>query len=454
MTKVGERMRNGGSSVRARTTAGAVMAVGLALLIASIALVVLMQRTMERNVTSAARLRALDVVASIEANQSFPDLMTRDDDVFVQIIDGKGKVLASSPSLEGVPVVAQLHPGESTIIQEPPIDDDDPFSVVAEEARTSTGSLMVLVGRNLDLVRESISSITLTLLTGVPLLLLVVAFTTWSVTGRSLSPVESMRKEVAGISQADLHRRLPLPSGNDEVARLARTLNGMLERLDETRKREQRFVSDASHELRNPIAAIRHLTEVALAHPAGTSLEVLAEEVLFEDLRLQNLAEGLLLLARADERTLEVSAVPLDLDDLVLDEARRLKQTTSLRIETAGVNAARTKGDRVHLQRVIQNLADNAARHATSIVSFSVQEVERHVSLRVDDDGPGVPVGSREFIFERFARLDHARDRKHGGTGLGLAIVAEIVAAHEGRTSVQESPLGGARFEVFLPSGS
>lgn len=181
-------MRNGSSSVRARTTAGAVMAVGLALLIASIALVVLMQRTMERNVTSAARLRALDVVASIEANQSLPDLMTRDDDVFVQIIDGKGKVLASSPSLEGDPVVAQLHPGESTIIQEPPIDDDDPFSVVAEEARPSTGSLMVLVGRNLDLVRESISSITLTLLTGVPLLLLVVAFTTWSVSPVVPSP--------------------------------------------------------------------------------------------------------------------------------------------------------------------------------------------------------------------------------------------------------------------------
>ena len=454
MLKVGERVRNAGSSVRARTSAGAVMAVGLALLIASIALVALMQRTMERNVTSAARLRAQDVVASIEGGQPFSDLTTRDDDVFVQIIDSEGKVLASSPSLEGDPVVTPLEPDESTIVQGQPIDDDDPFSVVAEDARTSTGSLTVLVGRNLDLVRETTSSITRTLLIGVPLLLLVVAITTWKVTGRSLSPVESMRKEVAGISHADLHRRLPLPRGNDEVARLARTLNGMLERLDEARRREQRLVSDASHELRNPIAAIRHLTEVALAHPARTSLEALAGEVLSEDLRLQDLAEGLLLLARADEHTLEVFAVPLDLDDLVLDEARRLKQTTSLRIETAGVSAARTKGDRAYLQRVIQNLADNAARHASSIVGFSVQGIDGQVKLRVDDDGPGVPVGSREPIFERFARLDQARDREHGGAGLGLAIVAEIVAAHGGQTSVQDSPLGGARFEVFLPGAS
>lgn len=447
-------MRNAASSVRARTTAGAVLAVGMALLIASIALVGLMQRTMERNVTSATRLRAHDVVASIESGQPLSTLTTPDDDVFVQVVDGEGKVLAASPSLEGDPVVASLRAGESTIVQEPPIEDDDPFVVVAEEAQTSSGRLTVLVGRNLDLVRETIASVIRVLLSGVPLLLLVVAITTWKVTGRSLAPVENMRREVAGISQADLHRRLPLPPGKDEVARLAHTLNGMLERLDEARKREHRLVSDASHELRNPIAAIRQLTEVALAHPDRTSIEGLAGEILSEDLRLQDLAEGLLLLARADEHSLDMSASTVDLDDLVLEEARRLKQTTALRIETAGVSAARTKGDRIHLQRVIQNLADNAARHASSVVGFSVREIDGQVSLQVDDDGPGVPPGSRELIFERFARLDQARDREHGGAGLGLAIVAEIVAAHGGRAAVLDSPLGGARFEVSLPRAS
>ena len=201
-----------------------------------------------------------------------------------------------------------------------------------------------------------------------------------------------MRKEVSAISQADLHRRLEAPHGDDEVSRLARTLNGMLERLDVAHRREQQLVSDAAHELRNPIAAIRHLTEVALAHPEGTTLEALAAEILAEDLRLQDLAEGLLLLARADEFALEMSAVPIDLDDLVLEEARRLKLTPSLRVQTTGVGPARTTGDRSHLKRVVQNLADNAARHASSTVGFSVQDIGEQVRLTVDDDGPGVPV--------------------------------------------------------------
>ncbi|MBA2726318.1 MAG: HAMP domain-containing protein [Actinobacteria bacterium] len=449
-----KRIRYAASSVRALTTAGAVLAVGIAMLIASIALVGLMHRTMERNVTAATRLRAHDIVTNIESGRSLSTLAPPDDDVFVQIVDTSGKVLAASPSLEGDPVVAPIRPGESVIVQEPPIGDDDPFVVVAEDAQSSAGSLIVLVGRNLDLVRETIASVTRTLFTGVPLLLIVVAITTWLVTGRSLSPVENMRREVSQISQVDLHRRLPLPRGNDEVARLALTLNGMLARLDEARKREQRLLSDASHELRNPIAAIRQLTEVALVHPSRTSIEELAGEVLSEDLRLQDLAEGLLLLARADEHSLEISASTIDLDDLVLEEARRLKQTTAHRIDTTGISAARTRGDRVHLQRVVQNLADNAARHASSVIGFSVREVDGRISLQVDDDGPGVPIGSREFIFERFTRLDEARDRMHGGAGLGLAIVAEIVAAHGGTAMVLDSPLGGARFEVSLPRSS
>lgn len=407
---------------------------------------------MERNVASAARLRALDVIGSLEAGQDLATLAIDDDDVFVQIIDGSGSILAASPSLEGDPVVAFLQPGESVVVETPPIDDDDPFIVVAEAARIGTDDVTVLLGRNLDLVKETIATVKRTLLIGLPLLLLIVAATTWKVTGRSLSPVENMRKEVAEISHAELHRRLDLPPGNDEVARLGQTLNGMLERLDEARKREQRLVSDASHELRNPIASIRQLTEVAIAHPEGTSLESLAQGVLAEDLRLQDLAEGLLLLARADEHRLEMSAVALDIDDLVFEEARRLKQTSVNRIETAGVSADRIKGDRSHLQRVVQNLADNADRHASSVVSFSVQESEGLVTIRVDDDGPGVPRGSREVIFERFARLDQARDREHGGAGLGLAIVAEIAAAHGGRVTAEDSPLGGARFEVVLPS--
>jgi signal transduction histidine kinase len=442
------------SSVRVRTTVGAVLVLAIALLLASIALVSLMQRAMQRNVTSAARLRANDLVASIESGQPLPSLTTGDDDVFIQIVGEDGRILAASPSLEGDPVVASLQPGGAIVVEQPPNEDDDPFVVVAQEARTPDGNLTVLVGRNLDLVGETIAAVTGTLAAGVPLLVLVVAITTWKVTGRSLSPVENMREEVTGISQADLHRRLQVPPGDDEVTRLARTLNQMLERLDDAHRREQRFVSDASHELRNPIATIRHLTEVALAHPDRTSVQAMATEILSEDLRLQDLAEGLLLLARADEHILEILAVPVDLDDLVLEEARRLKERTSLSIETTRVGAARTIGDRAHLQRVLRNLGDNAARHAAASIGFSVQNSGQNVSFAVDDDGPGVAQESRRLIFERFARLDEARDRERGGAGLGLSIVEEIISAHGGRVVVGESPLGGARFEVFLPAAT
>jgi signal transduction histidine kinase len=427
------------------------MVLGTALFLASFALVILSRQTMEGNVTSAARLRASDLVEAIESGRPLEPFADTDDDTLIQVVDEGGDILISSPSLQGDPVLARLQPGDSTIVPHPPIDDDDPFTVVAEEARTPDSTVTVLVGRNLDLVREATATTTRTLFVGVPLLLSVVALTTWVVTGRSLAPVEDMRSEVAGITQADLHRRLPLPQGKDEVARLAHTMNGMLERLEEGRNREQRLVSDASHELRNPIAAIRHLTEVAIAHPDRTSLEILAAEVLSEDLRLQDLAEGLLLLARADEHALKMSAVPVDLDDLVLDEVRRLKQGTSLRIESGEVRGARTMGDPRYLQRVVENLAANAAQHAASAVVFSLSEDGSTVLLQIDDDGPGIPLHSREAIFERFTRLDEARGRQQGGAGLGLAIVAEIVGAHGGRVAATQSPLGGARFEVVLP---
>jgi signal transduction histidine kinase len=288
-------------------------------------------------------------------------------------------------------------------------------------------------------------------LISIPVLLLIVGITTWKVTGRALAPVEAIRKEVAEISTSELHRRVPEPEGDDEITRLSQTMNDMLNRLEEGRRRQQQLVSDASHELRNPIAAIRNHAEVALRHPEATDVPTLASEVLDEDLRLLHLAENLLLLARADERTLQMSSDPLDLDDLVLEEAKRLSSTTDLRIETSGVGAARTDGDRLSLQRVVRNLADNAARHATSVVSFSVRETDGLVVLHVDDDGSGVPVEARTSVFERFTRLDEARDRERGGAGLGLAIVAEIVAAHGGSAAVFDAPLGGARFEVTLP---
>jgi signal transduction histidine kinase len=287
---------------------------------------------------------------------------------------------------------------------------------------------------------------------GLPVLLLVVAFITWKVVGRSLSPVEAMRAEVDRISSSELQRRVPEPGGSDEISRLAATMNRMLARLEASQARQRRFVSDASHELRSPVASIRQNAEVALAHPEMTDTRGLAETVLAESLRVQRLVEDLLLLANADERRAPRADKEVDLDDLVFEEAALVRNGGKVKVDTEGVGAGRVRGDALQLRRAVGNLAENAARHAGSQVSFSLSENDGYVVLRVDDDGPGIPAEQRERVFERFVRLDQARDREGGGSGLGLAIVAEIVAAHGGTVTAGQSPLGGARIELFLPN--
>jgi signal transduction histidine kinase len=261
-----------------------------------------------------------------------------------------------------------------------------------------------------------------------------------------------MRAEVEAISNRQLHRRVPHPPGKDEIARLAMTMNRMLARLEQGQARQRRFVSDASHELRSPVATIRQHAEVALSHPDGTSIEELAEIVLKEDVRLQRLVEDLLLLSRMDEGTLGRHTESVDLDDLLFEEAKRLRGTTNLRIDTGSVSAGRVSGHRGQLDKLVRNLIDNAARHAQGAVALSLREADGVVVLIVDDDGEGIPRSERGRVFERFVRLEAARDRDSGGSGLGLAIVTEIAAAHRAAVAVVDSPLGGTRLEVRFPT--
>ena len=194
-------------------------------------------------------------------------------------------------------------------------------------------------------IDESVEIVTFWLLIGVPVLLLVVGGTTWFVVGRALAPVEAIRQEVDAISGAELYRRVPQPGSDDEIGRLATTMNLMLDRLEASQARQRRFISDASHELRSPVASIRQYAEVALAHPGRVSSSELAENVLADDLRVQHLVDDLLLLTLADEQMLGLSTRPVDVDDLVFAEARRLRDTTALSIDTHAVSAGQVAGD-------------------------------------------------------------------------------------------------------------
>ena len=211
------------------------------------------------------------------------------------------------------------------------------------------------------------------LVVGLPLLLLVLALVVWGVVGRALEPVESIRREVESISTEELHRRVPVPGTEDEIGRLAGTMNEMLQRLEAGQERQRRFVSDASHELRSPVASIRQHAEVAIAHPDAARAEDLARVVLEEDLRLQRLVEDLLLLARMDERDARRMEV-VDLDDVVFTEVDRSRSGTSKKIESRAVSAGRVEGDPRALARLVANLLDNAVRHAASKVEVSLIE--------------------------------------------------------------------------------
>ncbi|MGH2651087.1 MAG: histidine kinase dimerization/phospho-acceptor domain-containing protein, partial [Actinomycetota bacterium] len=358
-------------TVRVRTTLVAVVVVGVALLVGSLALVGVLRDTLTREVRNAARIRGKEVAAVLESGtESIALAVTDEEEQLIQILDEEGGVVASSRNIEGKPAVARIMPGGSTEI-EVPVDDGD-FLAVATAANTAEGRFIVVVARSLEDVTDPTRAVTSLLFIGLPALLLVVAVTTWRAVGRALAPVEAMRSEVDEISAAELHRRVPDPPGKDEISRLAHTMNRMLGRLERAQARHRRFISDVSHELRSPVASIRQHAEVALAHPERTSTSELAETVLAENHRLQGLVDDLLLLARADEHTLGLRRNPVDLDDLVFAEARRLRGTTGLRIDTTEVSAGRVEGDATGLARVLRNLGDNAARHARSRVSFGV----------------------------------------------------------------------------------
>lgn len=379
-----------------------------------------------------------------------PGLLALDDTEasLVQVLDAAGTVVASSSNITGRPPIADLLPEEARTLDQVPIPTGYAYRAVARD--TADGQYVVLVARTLEPVSEGTSVVVISLLCGIPILLLLVAVTTWEVTGMSLRPVEGIRRQVAEISDSELDRRVPEPIGDDEIARLARTMNAMPGRLQSSRDRQRRFVSDASHELRSPIASIRHQIETALAHPNGTSLDALLPDLLTEDLRMQKLVEDLLLLARADENTVTTVARPVDLDDVVLAEAHRLRQRGAVRVEAREVSAGRVLGDAAALHRLVRNLTDNAERYAGSVVRLGVHSQSGPIKLTVADDGPGVPAAEQGRIFERFVRLDNARARDTGGAGLGLAIVAAVATAHGGTVHVETAD--GARFVVILPA--
>ncbi len=433
--------------MRARTTLGATVVVAVALLIGAFSFYGILSSSIHASAERAAEQRLDELAERFDGPGGGPGgergIDSLDDEI-VQIIGEDGAVRAASEDardeLGSSPLPVSDASQTLTIGGEP--------MLVISDGIENDETLVLAV--SIEDGADTLATVAVLLAVAVPLLLLLVAVTTWLVVGRALRPVSRIREEVDGITAEHLHRRVEVPPSSDEIAALATTMNRMLDRLDASATAQRRFVSDASHELRSPLATIRQHAELAQAHPATTSIGELAEVVSDEGLRLQGIVESLLLLARLDEGGGGTHDEAIDLDDVALGEVRRLR-SQGVEVDGSGIRAARVTGDPRLLGQLLRNLADNAVRHSAGRVAISVIPEDSWVFVTVEDDGGGVPTDERERIFERFVRLDEARSRDAGGSGLGLAIVQGIAAASGGTVSVDASRWGGARFVVTLP---
>src|SRR3954454_3762124 len=237
-------------------------------------------------------------------------------------------------------------------------------------------------------IESSVHTLKTTLFWAIPGLVLLVGVIAWGVTGRALRPVETIRAEVTAISHTNLDQRVSEPSARDEVGLLARTMNQMLDRLQDASDRQRQFVSDASHELRSPVAAMRATGEVALAHPNAADWPIVVRRMLTEDDRMEHIVGDLLELARGEET--ELPDMNIDLDDVALEEVAHARRS-GIAIQSGAVSAGRVRGSREQLTRVVRNLLDNATRHATQTVRIGLATDGGAVPGPVDHAVPGAP---------------------------------------------------------------
>lgn len=444
-----------GLGVRGRIASAATIAVAMVLVLVGVAFVALLQRDLLRGVDASARARAQDIVALSKG--TLPSVLpaAQDDGSVVQVLDSRGRVLAASGNIEGESALIRpnpvLHGTAISTLSGLPIGNGERFRVLQQAVGTGMQQRTIVVAFSLAPVEETIKSARTLLLEVLPAALLLTALVTWLGVGRAFVPVEHIRRRVAAIGASDLSKRVPLPAAHDEVHRLGETMNSMLERLEASAGRQRRFVADASHELRSPLANIQASLEVALARQDLDLWQETGQDLQSESDRIQHLVEDLLFLARLDAR-IPMAQDDVDLDDVVHAEAERLRRHATVTVVVVPLPALRVQGDGARLGQVVANLADNAARHAATTVSFSLHRDQDLAVIQVADDGPGVPPEDRIRIFDRFTRLDEARARDSGGSGLGLAISREIAQAHGGSlTLLPQQAQSGATFELRIP---
>jgi len=446
--------------IRARIVAVTTAVTAVVLVLAALTLAAGVWRAERAALDDRMRAVAAEIGTLVEENR-LPSTLPISGAGFVQVVDASGAVVSASTAADRLN--ALLTVDEIAAAREDPVEvpasrvaASGQLRAVALDGGPESRRLTVLVASPAESPATSQRGLWLGLLIWVPLLVLLVAWLLWRAVGAALAPVDRLRAgaERIGVdSSADTRggaapARLPVPGPDDEIRALATTLNGMLDRLDAASTAQQRFIADAAHELRSPVASLRMQIEVAEHIGEGDEL---AGELRPDVERLSRLVDDLLLLARAGSPRSAHRPEAVDVAELVTDVAARYT-TTRVPIEVTTSGSTWAEADRTGLERCVTNLIDNALRHARTRVEIDVRQGDSLI-IDVADDGAGIAEQDRERVFDRFTRLDEARAQDAGGSGLGLSIVRELLRRDGGDVRLLDPPDGspGLVARIGLP---
>ncbi len=435
--------------LRTQATVVATLVTFLTLAIGSVVLVSVLEDRLTAGADQVARTRVNDLLDVARTGDLPAALRNVDDESVAQVVAADGRVLAATPNIEGRGPLGDVDPGDELVVRNirgPDDDETENYRVWIGSGPGAEGPVTVYAGSSLESVTEASAVLRRALWVGVPLVSVLLGWAIWMIVGRALARLDRIRAEMDTVTRTDT--RIADDGVGDEVGRLAATMNRMLERLEDSALRQRQFVADVSHDLQSPLAAQRATLEVALAGRPDPEVERLGRALLSATDEMERLVADLLVLAAAEDGD-PVVPVPIDLDELVLEEAVRARASSHVDIDTSRVSAAPARTHPADARRAVRNLLDNAVAHAATRVELVVGVEDGWARLDVVDDGPGVEDGGR--VFDRFYRGDVSRARHAGGSGLGLPI-ARTLATRNGGTVSLVADGSGASFVLRLPT--
>lgn len=441
-------------SVRSRLAVLASTAMALMCSAASVAVLFTVHETAQTYTTQAV-VNTAERLGYASIHEPLPPVMPDEAIAGIQVIDRSGRITSTTASIAGRPRMTEVRPakpGSQVIPREcrSPAFPDGCVTIAAFRVPDEANGHIVYAADH-DVPWHVDGRLLATLICVTLALTALTAFGTYQTVRRALAPVDAITERLAAITATDLSLRVPVSKFQDELRRLAEAANQTLDRAEHAVERQWRFASDVSHDLRSPLTAMRAEIEEAMLDPEHADWPATGEALLDSLDRMQAMVADLLHLAKLDAGAARPKTERIDLAGLAASELdRRPRKVEVVRDLRPGVIVT---GDRLNLARLLGNLLDNGERHAESTLWVTVRAENGEAVLEVLDDGPGIPPECREVVFQRFVRLDQARQKDSGGTGLGLSIARQIAQAHNGTLTVEDSA-AGARFVLRLPAAS